>query len=364
MINHEMFVLAREYRNLTQEELARRINVTQGSISKVEGGLAPERAAELIDRIAAALGFPIEFFHQAGERLGFGSSAFYYRKRVVMSAADRKRISGVVNLLRLSIKKLLNSVELEPSRPLPLFPLGDFGDSAEYVARALRVAWQLPDGPIKNLTALIESSGVIVVPCDFGTNTMDATSLRLADVPPMIFISNVIPGDRWRFTLAHELGHLVMHDLPNERMEEEADQFAAEFLMPETELKAQFKRYPRIRLQDLANLKPYWKVSMAALLVRATTLDNLTASQSRSLWMQMSKAGYKMHEPQPLPVEQPENFESLFQYYLKELGYSVEEIARLVSIYPSEFSKLGVMAMTPKVRAALRVVSVPSANEA
>lgn len=350
MVNHEMVVLAREYRNLTQEELARKIKVTQGTISKIEGNIAPEISEQLIPRIASALGFPTEFFHQSGERLGFGSSAFYYRKKVAMTASDRKRISGVVNLLRLSVKKLLNSVELEPNRKLPFFRLEDFGDSPEHVARAVRAAWNLPEGPVKNITSLIESSGVIVVPCDFGTRAMDATSLRLTDMPPMIFISKAIPGDRWRFTLAHELGHLVMHDLPRDTMEEEADQFAAEFLMPEAEMKAQFSRYPRIRLQDLANLKPYWKASMAALLVRASTTGDLSAAQSKALWMQMSKAGYRIKEPVPLEVEKPENFEGLFQYFLKELNYTPEEIARSILMFPEEFSTLGVEALAPKVR--------------
>lgn len=360
-INHEMVVLAREYRGKTQEQLARLLTVAQGSISKIEGGVAPERAEELISRIAAELEFPVEFFYQPGDRLGFGSSSFYYRKRAEIPAADRKRISGVVNILRLSIRRLLTSVELEPSRQLPIFSLDDFGGSASQIARALRSAWNLPEGPINNITSLMESAGIIVVPCDFGTPAIDATSLRLTDMPPLVFISKSIPGDRWRFTLAHELCHIVAHSIPSETMEDEADEFAAEFLMPANELSAQFDRYPKIRLQDLANLKPYWKVSMAALLMRARTLGKINDIQSRTLWAQMASAGYKMKEPLPLPAEKAVNFEGMFQYFLKELGYSSRELANVVSLYPEEFSKLGVEAMAPKARPSLRVVGV--ANE-
>lgn len=345
-----MVVLAREYRNLTQEELARKIKVSQGSISKLEGNVASEGNESLIQRIAAELRFPVEFFYQSGERLGFGSSSFYYRKRASISASDRKRISGVVNLLRLSVKRLLNSVELEPSRPLPFFKIDEYGESPEHIARALRGAWNMPDGPVNNITALIESAGVIVIPCDFGSAAMDATSLRLVEMPPLIFISKAIPGDRWRFTLAHELAHLVMHDIPRETMEDEADQFAAEFLMPEAEMKAQFSRYAKIRIQDLANLKPYWKVSMASLLYRSQTVGSISAAQAKSLWMQMSKSGYRMKEPLALPVEKTENFEGLFQHYLKELNYTPTEIANLVLMYPEEFSPLGVESLAPKVR--------------
>lgn len=350
MINPEMIVLAREYRNMTQEELARKIMVSQGSISKLEGNLASDASEILMQRIAAELKFPVEFFYQPGERLGFGSSSFYYRKRASITAADRKRISGLVNLLRISLKRLLNSVELEPNRALPFFKIDDYGESADHVARALRGAWNLPDGPINNITALIESSGVIVIPCDFGSSAMDATSLRLSEMPPLIFINKSIPGDRWRFTLAHELAHLVMHEIPRETMEDEADQFAAEFLMPEVELRAQFNRYGRIRIQDLANLKPYWKVSIASLIYRAQSVGSINASQAKSLWVQMSKFGYRMTEPVPLPVEKTENFDGLFKHYLKDLSYTPTEIAGLVFMYQEEFSQLGVESLAPKIR--------------
>ncbi len=365
MINHEMVVLAREYRSLTQEELAGRVKVKQGAISKIEGGIAPEMAHDFIGKIAEVLDFPVEFFYQPGERLGFGSSSFYYRKRASISSSDRKRITGIVNLLRLSIKRLLTSVELEPSRKLPRFSLDSFS-SAEHVARALRSAWNLADGPINNLTALVESAGVVIVPCDFGTQSMDATSLQLNDMPPLIFMNKCIPGDRWRYTLGHELGHLVMHDLPSETMEVEADEFAAEFLMPANDLKLQFSKLPKIRLQDLASLKPYWKVSMAALLMRAGTLGSLTETQTKSLWVQMSGAGYRTKEPVPLEIEKTQNFNGLFQYFIQHLGYSVDEMARLMFMFPSEFSKLGVDALAPKVRT-LRAVpdarALRSANE-
>lgn len=350
MLNHEMVVLAREYRNITQEQLARSVLVSQATIAKIEGGVSCTVNEDLINRIASSLKFPIEFFYQPGERLGFGSSAFYYRKRSEITAANRKRISGVVNLLRLSLKRLLNVVDLEANRKLPFFQLEEFGYNAEKIARALRAYWTLPEGPINNLTALIESAGVIVVPCDFGTRTMDGTSLRLTDMPPLIFINRSIPGDRWRFTLAHELAHLVMHDVPRETMENEADAFAAEFLMPEKDMRAQFARISRLRIQDLANLKPYWKVSIAALLMRADALNQLSLAKRRSLWIQMSKSGYRLKEPGTLPAEKAQNFENLFAYYRSELDYSVEELARTVFIFPEEFESLGVEQVCQKVR--------------
>jgi uncharacterized protein DUF955 len=129
------------------------------------------------------------------------------------------------------------------------------------------------------------------------------------------------------------------------------NQFAAEFLMPEKELRAQFASFAKIRLQDLANLKPYWKVSIAALLMRAGTLGYVTVAQRKNLWAQMSRLGYRKQEPGVLPAEKPENFDNLFTYYKRELGYTVDDLARTLAIFPQEFERLGVEAAVPKIRA-------------
>ena len=352
-----MVVLAREYRNLTQEQVARKLFVSQATIAKIEGGLSPDAPPHIVERLVKALEFPKEFFFQEEARLGFGSSAFYYRKRQKITAADRRRISGLVNILRINIKRLLSVVDLEPNRELPQFDIEEFDGRADRAAMVLRAHWNLPDGPIRNLMALIESAGVIVIPCNFGTKFMDATSLRLTDAPPMIFINRDIPGDRFRYTLAHELGHLVMHDTPRETMEDEADAFAAELLMPGDEMRPQFQRIGRVRLQDLANLKPYWKVSMSALLMRATSIGHINRNQGRYLWMQMSKLGYRTKEPNPIEKEQISNYPNLLLYYTNELEFGIEDVAQTVAIWPREFELLHEAALRPRLSAShLRVV--------
>ncbi|WP_295455529.1 ImmA/IrrE family metallo-endopeptidase [uncultured Thiodictyon sp.] len=343
-LNPEMVVLAREYRNWTQEKLAASVLVGQGTIAKIEGGVGGEVQPPVIDRIAKALDFPVEFFFQNEERLGFGSSAYFYRKKAKISAADRKRISGVVNLTRIHLKKLLSAVDIEAKRPLPSLDIADYHGDAGCAARVIRAIWSLPDGPIKDMTALIESAGVIVVPCEFGTRAMDATSLRFNDMPPLVFINQEIPGDRWRFTLAHELAHLVLHDTPTEQMEDEADAFAAEFLMPDSELRPQFSRIERIRIQDLANLKPFWKVSMGALLVRANNLGFMNPNSYRYLWMQMAQMGFKTKEPNPIAKENIQNYPNLFAYF-KSLGYSLDDLCKTILAFRNDVESLHRFAM-------------------
>src|ERR1700734_2992321 len=97
----------------------------------------------------------------------------------------------------------------------------------------------LPRGPLQSVVENIESAGGIVVLARFGTNLIDGLSFRVEGVPPLFFMNKDVPGDRFRFSLAHELGHMVMHSIPDddEKMESEAHRFAAAFLMPASEIK-------------------------------------------------------------------------------------------------------------------------------
>jgi len=341
-INGELVTLAREYRGVTQTSVSKAASIGQGTLAKLEGGLLPAISDDLVARIANALEFPVSFFYLKEERVGFGSSSYYYRKKSRVSAADRKYITGVVNLYRISLNTFLKSVDMKAERELPAYDVDDFeGDAAE-VARALRAAWGVPDGPIKNVTRLLENAGVIVVPCDLKTKHMDATSIHLTNSPPMVFANTYSSGDRLRFTLAHELGHLVMHmgAAPYEKMEDEADAFAAEFLAPQAEIKAQLRSIGKIRIADLLRLKPDWKIAVASLLVRSGQLGLLTESQKRYLWTEMSRLGYRTKEPVEIPREEPANYSGLINHIISDLGYSAEELAASVSLNVNDLYSL------------------------
>src|SRR2546421_1977476 len=112
-------------------------------------------------------------------------------------------------------------------------------------------------------------------------------------MPPLFFVdTRRFTWDRLRYTLAHELGHLIMHhDSTDADAERQADIFAAEFLMPSRDVRPYLYN---LTVEKLANLKTYWKVSMSALIKRASDLDAITSRHARTLWMKMAQAGYKL----------------------------------------------------------------------
>ena len=124
-----------------------------------------------------------------------------------------------------------------------------------------------------------------------------------------------------------------MHALPTENLEQEANKFAAEFLMPQREVKPFLTE---LSLPKLASLKPHWKVAMSALLKRACDLETLTERQRSYLWAQMGAHGYRTHEPVPLPQEEPTLVKEIIELHTGELGFSMKELAALMMMDEDE----------------------------
>jgi Zn-dependent peptidase ImmA (M78 family)/DNA-binding XRE family transcriptional regulator len=328
-----MIILAREARELTQTELAERASTSQALISKIESGLRVA-SQELTETISANLDFPLSFFFRDESLYDATNSILYHRKRESLPKKKLASIHAWLNIHRLAAAALERSVEISPARALPELHLEEYG-SPEAVARAVRAAWHLPRGPVANVTALIEDFGGVIIRRDLGTHLIDAVSQWVPGYPPIFLINSRSPGDRIRFTLLHEAGHLIMHRVPHPDMEQQADRFAAEFLMPEREIKPSLGY---LNLHKLASLKPYWKVSMQALLYRAKDLGTITDKQSSYFWMNMGKLGYRMAEPAELSIslEEPTLPRKLLSEHRNSLGYSREEICSITGLSATE----------------------------
>lgn len=335
-VNPKMITLARESRGLTQGGLAKQLAVlqdrliTQGIISKIEQGLIGT-SEEILDGLVKVLKYPPTFFYQNEEIYAAGMSL--HRKRASLPAKTLSKIEATTNILRFHVKSLLKSVE-DIETKYPHYDIDEYGDP-EIIARFVRQAWLTPRGPIDNVTKLIEKAGILVIHCDFETRLIDGLTINVDKLPPIIFVNKDIPGDRMRFTLCHELGHIVMHKYPTLDMEKEADRFASELLMPSDDIKHNLSN---LSLQKLADLKLFWKVAMSALIMKATSLNKITPWQSQYLWRQFSKLGYKTREPAELdvPREKPSILKKLVDIHIKDLNYSVNEIAKILHLEEEE----------------------------
>ena len=347
--NQDLLRIARQARGWSQTELSKRSRVSQANLSKLENGLI-DPTEDVLSSVSAVLGFPVDFFFQNDRVIGLPMSV-QYRKRASVSRKATERLEAELNIRILHIRRLLDAAELEPELSLPRLDVDEYG-GPEHIADLIRRTWLIPSGPIRDLVAWIERAGCIVVHCDFAALKVDGFTAQIPDMPPCIFLNRNMPADRQRFSLAHELGHVVMHQVPSPEMETEANEFASALLMPARDIRPHLSGQ-RLTIQRLAALKPVWRVSMAALLYRAKEIGAITENQSQYLWRQMSSMGYRRTEPSELDLkmEIPTVLPEIIRLHLKDLGYGLSDLAKVLRSSEKDLRELHPLpAATPHLR--------------
>jgi Zn-dependent peptidase ImmA (M78 family)/transcriptional regulator with XRE-family HTH domain len=295
---------AREFRGLTQTELARRCDVSQPLIAQCEVG-TKTASRHLLETIAFQTRFPLSFFRRS-EFGDFPLGSLIFRARKAMSAKERDQVHRYGEVLYEGVSQLADRVQFGPVR-LPRLRGGDV-ESPAHAAEITRAALGIsPDKPISNLTNTLEHAGVLVLQLPLHATHAGAYSLWVGEQPVIVLFAGVL-GDRMRMNLAHELGHLVMHQqLVGEEKgrEKEAFRFASELLVPEKSAREELIK--PVTLSSLAPLKPRWGIALSALIMRAAQLEILTERQQRYLFQQLSQRGWRTREPANLdvPVEKP-----------------------------------------------------------
>lgn len=330
--NYELLETARQLRQLTQKEVASKIGISQASLSKAERGMQ-ELPYETMVNLSQFYDFPINFFFNGNSITPTGH--LYYRKKLTISEKVIDSFTAKIQIIKMIVDELMKSIEL-PEYTINSYDPSDY--SPKEIADRIRYELKIPRGPIPNIIKLLEDNGVIIIKIDFGTDKIDGLTTITASNRKVMFINNQMPNDRIRFSVAHELGHLVMHisKTPQsiDTVEDEADSFASQFLLPESELSPFLKN---INLSTLAQLKRRWRVSMRALIRRAKDLEIISKEEYRKYQIIFSKKGYNKNEPITLPIEQPTLFSETIELYKNELGYTDSDLMQIMRIGHNDY---------------------------
>ena len=325
MVNGNRVRLARELRRYTQEQLGDAAGVVQAAIARIEGGeLKPSES--VVSAIAMRTGFPVSFFFRPDD-LDFSLGSLLFRAHAAASGRDRSEayrhaqivLECALHLMRRTKWPTLRVPQLSGAAP----------EVAATVARAqLGLA---PDRPIENLTETLERAGVLILALPVVLEGRDAFSLWFGQehTLPVIFLAAGRSGDRQRFSLAHELGHLVLHQAirgPVAAVEEEANRFAAELLLPKGGVENDL--ITPVTLHRLERLKPKWKVAIQALIRRTFELGIISKRQYTYLFEQVGARGWRTREPSHLDI-------------LPEKPRALRKMAELQYGNPIHFAKLG-----------------------
>lgn len=302
-MNRHMITLAREVRGITQVELAGKISMSHTSVCKMESGEI-NISNETLNDIADATKFPVSFFAQEYEVY---PQPLTYRKREKVPQKLLLPIQAKINLIKFNVQRLLAELNINVAN-VPIQQVTETNTPA-MIAQKVRKAWKVNSPVIDNVVHLLEEKGIITTCFDFATERVDSRCITTDNRYPIIVFNKTLLGDRQRFSLAYQLGHLIMHvyytiDWSRDVVHE-ANLFASEFLMPEKEIRKDFDN--GITLALFAQLKKKWKVSMIALLYRADDLGYFTPNQKRYMLQQFNEQNIRRREPKELdiPVEQP-----------------------------------------------------------
>ncbi|MGW6460588.1 helix-turn-helix domain-containing protein [Streptomyces sp. NPDC055078] len=303
----------RDLLGLTGADLHQLTGISQSWISQVETG-PREPSPERLAQIARATDTPLNFFYAKPSSVPLDSLRF--RKTALASRTVTRRVSAFYG----EGFRVTEEVTGKANYPAPPLPYADTqeltDDDIEELADETRVALRLaPDKPIPHLTRALERCGVAVAPIMLPDPTGDSPSptnkhfgvsywAGIGETALIAYFPGQ-QGDRDRFTLAHELGHIILHTFrPRAKdPESEANRFAGALLVPRERAVEEIK--DRLTLEGFARRKQTWGVSIQALIMRGAAVGNIGESRKRSLYVQLTQRGWRKEEPVSVGQEEP-----------------------------------------------------------
>lgn len=313
---HDRIRRARVLRSLSLEALAGKLgDISKQALSKFEKGDAVPNSTRIL-QLARALDVKPEYFFRPD---AIQLAPLEFRKLAKMPRYRQEVVGEKMreHLERYEALERCFDSDLQPGKRLVpgMFVVSSVAE-AETAAQQLREQLGIGNDAIAHLTELLEEHGIKVALLDGPTDFDGACAATHDQQHVLISLNRNRPGERMRFTAAHELGHWVMA-MPEGMAEKDKEacchRFSGAFLYPQDRVTQDFGSHKRARVfpAELLNAKRRYGISMQVALRRLKDLDLLTEPGYRNAYYQFSQHGWRTHEPEPLQAEQPRRFETL-----------------------------------------------------
>ena len=310
---------ALQFRGMRMTELAKRIDISKQSLSLYANG-ENTPPYENVAKIAKALDFPFEYF-MTEDLCTTVTDNIYFRSQASASKLMQNSQKIKLEYVAKVYEVLLNYVDF-PKRNLPhvFFQRTDnlldadseeVLEQIELIAKNVRQHWKIGMGPIENMQYLLESNGIIVTGFHNVDERIDAFSQRInVQNQVTVFVIALAIGEkpevRLHFDMAHELGHILLHNWEDSTdtmgkdefnaLEKQANMFASAFLLPRETFGKDVKPYAT-NVEYYRSLRKKWGVSMQAMMYRARQLNLITANQFQYMMRTVSAKGWRQREP-------------------------------------------------------------------
>lgn len=329
MLIGERIRIARRRAELSQRALGDAAGVSATAVSKYERGLDVPGSAVLL-RLAKALGVRTEYFLRP---VTVNLSGPSYRRRTPLPRKKERAIQGQVQewLERYLVIESLVGEARAFQPPARLDRRVASPDEVERVALGLRRAWALGLAPIESLAEVLEDEGIKVGLVE-GHEDFEALTFWLDDESAVFALKRGLPGDRQRFSLAHELGHVLLQPAEGVDPEKAAYRFAGAFLVPAPAAYGELgQSRTTLHHSELHLLKKKYGLSMQAWVHRARELGIISEGSAARLRRTFRQEGWHRQEPGgQIPPEKCRRMERLALRALAEGVISRSRAAELL----------------------------------
>lgn len=297
VFNGNQLRLARHFWGMTLNDIAEGIEKTRQYVSQLETKGKLREDDKTVESMAQLLEVtPSFFYRQATTPLSEEQANF--RKLATTKTSMKQKILARGTVFDEVVDFIGTKVRL-PAIDFPDHSGAETIDEIERAAEKVRIHWGLGYGPISHMVRVVERAGAVVTFFHDASTEVDA--LSITSKRPIIVRNDAKKSPfRLRFDMAHELGHLVLHEgltTGDRKTESEANRFAAAFLLPRsTFIKAFPRRGSRIDWNGLSEMKMEFQVTKAAILYRARSLGILDDYQYRGAIITMKNRGESIDE--------------------------------------------------------------------
>jgi transcriptional regulator with XRE-family HTH domain len=324
-------------RGMSQEALAQQIGLNKMAVSNYEmGKRTPDLAT--IRKIADALQVTIgKLTVNYSKELVIKHGAF--RKHSRITKAAQELILGYMDryLARLfDVVSFFGDAALAPSPQIEPVSAADYESAGQHLRQIL----ELPaSGPIGNITDILENKGYIICPVSIKERQFSGNS-GTVNGRPYIAVNTTMPAERQRFTLIHELAHLVFTFSDGQDEERMVDGISGAFLLPESDVIRKLGPKRSDIRGELRYIQYEYNVSMASVVMRAYQTGVIGKSTCESTQKWMSAQGYRKDEKSGIQPEESHLLERLTMRAVAEEEITVSKAAELLERSVTEVREL------------------------
>lgn len=339
--------LARKMAGMSLQDLsdALQSKVTKQALSKYEMGLMNPTTEVLLALSSVLKVKPDYFLKQKQAELG----AISFRKRASLSKKDEEAIIEKARdyFERHLELELLLAIESKFINPIANNIINN-KDDVEQAADQLRIYWELGMQPISNVVEMLEFKGIKVFLSTEADELDGFSAFTQNNVPLVVVNVNGRSVERVRFTIIHELAHLLLLFNSNIKEDEKTIEkmchyFSSCFLIPTKKLNEMLGGGPRtyIAINELINIKEYYGISIRAIVHRLRDLKVITDTYYQKWVVYMSKTYGSKSEPGVYKGEEKSKyFEQMVSRALSEDLISISKAAALCNVSTNAIRKL------------------------